>query len=40
MGSLTAQIEAVPLARLEALPEALIDFQGQDELAAWFSALS
>ena len=36
MGSLTAQIEALPLARLEAL----IDFQGQDELAAWFAALS
>ena len=32
MGGITAQIEA--------LAEALLDFQGDDDLAAWFAALS
>ncbi|MCF8140293.1 MAG: DUF4351 domain-containing protein [Cyanobium usitatum Tobar12.5m-G36] len=32
MGSITSQIEALPLARLEALAEALLDFQGQHEI--------
>jgi hypothetical protein len=32
MGSITAQIEA--------LAETLLDFHGQDDLAAWFAALS
>lgn len=36
----TAQIEALPLEQLEALAEALLDFQGPDDLAAWFAALS
>ena len=36
----TAQIEALPLEQLEALAEALLDFQGPDDLAARFSAAS
>ena len=44
----TAQIEALPLEQLEALAAdavfsegvALLDFQGPDDLAAWFAALS
>ena len=36
MGGITAQIEALA----EALAEALLDFQGHDDLAAWFAALS
>ena len=44
----TAQIEALPLEQLEALAVdavfsegvALLDFQGPDDLAAWFAALS
>ncbi|WP_255024331.1 DUF4351 domain-containing protein [Cyanobium sp. T1G-Tous] len=43
----TAQIEALPLEQLEALAVdavfsegvALLDFQGPDDLAAWFAAL-
>ncbi len=35
-----AQIEALPLEKLEALAEALLDFQGPDDLANWLSALS
>jgi hypothetical protein len=30
-----AQIQALPLAQLEALAEALLDFQGTADLAAW-----
>jgi hypothetical protein len=30
-----AQIQALPLAQLEALAEALLDFQGPADLAAW-----
>ena len=44
----TAQIEALPLEQLESLAVdavfsegvALLDFQGPDDLAAWFAALS
>jgi predicted transposase YdaD len=32
------RIEALPLERLEALAEALLDFQGPAELAAWLAA--
>ncbi|MCP9804630.1 DUF4351 domain-containing protein [Cyanobium sp. T1G-Tous] len=38
--AITAQIEALPLEQLEALAEALLDFQGPDDLAAWFAALA
>ena len=41
-GSLTAsqeaQIRALPLPQLEALAEALLDFQGADDLEAWLTA--
>jgi predicted transposase YdaD len=33
-----AQIRALPLPRLEALAEALLDFQGVDDLKAWLAA--
>ncbi len=33
-----AQIRALPLPRLEALAEALLDFQGADDLKAWLAA--
>ncbi|MCP9787514.1 DUF4351 domain-containing protein [Cyanobium sp. Maggiore-St4-Cus] len=33
-------IEALPLEQLEALAEALLDFQGPDDVAAWFAAAS
>ena len=33
----TARIEALPLERLEALAEALLDFQGPGDLAAWLA---
>ena len=33
-----AQIQALPLAQLEALAEALLDFQGPNDLAAWLRA--
>jgi predicted transposase YdaD len=36
----TAQIQALPLQQLEALADALLDFQGPDDLAAWLAALS
>ena len=34
----TAQIKAVPLDQLEALADALLDFQGPADLAAWLAA--
>ncbi|MCT0224839.1 DUF4351 domain-containing protein [Synechococcus sp. CS-1328] len=34
----TARIQALPLEQLEALAEALLDFQGPDDLAAWLAA--
>jgi predicted transposase YdaD len=34
----TAQIQALPLEQLEALAEALLDFQGPADLAAWLAA--
>jgi predicted transposase YdaD len=34
---LAAQIEALPLARLEALGEALLDFTGLPDLQAWLN---
>ena len=36
--SITARIQALPLDQLEALAEALLDFTGPDDLAAWFAA--
>lgn len=33
-----AQIQALPLAQLEALADALLDFQGKEDLAAWLEA--
>ncbi len=33
-----AQIRALPLPKLEALAEALLDFQGPDDLKAWLAA--
>jgi predicted transposase YdaD len=33
----TARIEALPLEQLEALAEALLDFQGPADLAAWLA---
>ena len=36
----TAQIQALPLDQLEALAEALLDFQGPADLAAWLAAPS
>lgn len=30
-----SRIRALPLERLESLAEALLDFQGADDLAAW-----
>jgi len=32
-----ARIQGLPLAELEALADALIDFQGPDDLHAWLS---
>jgi hypothetical protein len=34
----TAQIQALPLGQLEALADALLDFQGPADLAAWLAA--
>ena len=34
----TAQIQALPLEQLEALADALLDFQGPADLAAWLVA--
>lgn len=36
--AITARIQALPLDQLEALAEALLDFTGPDDLAAWFAA--
>jgi hypothetical protein len=33
-----ARIRALPLPQLEALAEALLDFQGADDLNAWLAA--
>ena len=32
------QLQALPLERLESLADALLDFQGPDDLAAWLQA--
>ena len=34
----TARIQALPLEQLEALAEALLDFNGPDELTTWLAA--
>ena len=34
----TAQIQALPVEKLEALADALLDFQGPVDLAAWLAA--
>ena len=34
----TAQIQALPLEQLEALADALLDFQGPADLATWLAA--
>ena len=34
----TAQIQALPLEKLEALADALLSFQGPADLAAWLAA--
>jgi hypothetical protein len=34
----TAQIQALPLEKLEALADALLDFQGPADLSAWLAA--
>ena len=34
----TARVEALPLAQLEALTEALLDFNGPDDLTVWLAA--
>lgn len=34
----TAQIQALPIDQLEALADALLDFQGPADLAAWLAA--
>jgi len=36
-GATTAQIQALPLGQLEALADALLDFQGPDDLATWLA---
>ena len=36
----TAQIQALPLEELEALADALLDFQGPADLTAWLAAIS
>ncbi|QNI78231.1 hypothetical protein SynRS9909_00216 [Synechococcus sp. RS9909] len=36
----TARIQSLPLEQLETLAEALLDFQGADDLAAWLSSNS
>ena len=36
----TARIQALPLQQLETLAEALLDFSGPDDLAAWLSGHS
>jgi hypothetical protein len=34
----TAQIQALPLEKLEAMADALLDFQGLADLVAWLAA--
>jgi hypothetical protein len=34
----TARIQSLPLEQLESLAEALLDFQGADDLTTWLSA--
>ena len=34
----TARIQSLPLEQLEALAEALLDFQGPDDLTAWLAS--
>ena len=36
----TAQIQALPVEKLEALADALLDFQGPADLAAWLAAIT
>ena len=36
----TAQIQALPVDKLEALADALLDFQGPADLAAWLAAIT
>ena len=36
----TARIQSLPLEQLEDLAEALLDFQGPDDLTAWLAAIS
>ena len=36
-GATTAEIQALPLEQLEALADALLDFQGPADLAAWLA---
>jgi hypothetical protein len=37
-GATTAQIQALPVDQLEALADALLDFTGPADLAAWLAA--
>ena len=37
-GATTTQIHALPLEQLEVLADALLDFQGPADLAAWLAA--
>ena len=37
-GATTAQIQALPVDQLETLADALLDFQGPSDLAAWLTA--
>jgi predicted transposase YdaD len=36
----TARIQALPVEKLEALADALLDFQGPADLAAWLAAIT
>ena len=36
-GATTAQIQALPVEKLEALADALLDFQGPADLASWLA---
>jgi len=37
-GATTAQIQALPVDKLEALADALLDFQGPADLSSWLAA--
>jgi predicted transposase YdaD len=39
-GATTARIQALPLDQIEALADALLDFQGPVDMAAWLAANS